>query len=150
LQGTVDPGDAQLITVAFEVPSTSVPGDIWEADLIINNNTITPDITIPLEVTVVPAVYEEELLPLEYALYQNYPNPFNPMTMIRFDLRERSHVVLEVYNIMGRKVATVVNRTMDAGRYSAEFDGTQLASGLYFYRISANNFNDLKKMILVK
>ncbi len=150
LQGSVDPGDAQLITVTFEVPDTSLFGDIWEADIIIHNNTITGDITIPLQVNVVETVPDEELLPLEYALHQNYPNPFNPMTMIRFDLRERSNVVLEVYNIMGRKVATVINRTMDAGRYTTEFDGTMLASGLYFYRISANDFHDLKKMVLIK
>ena len=150
-EGTIEPGSSEMITVTFLMPDTAIVGDVYTADIFIDNNTITPTITIPVTVTIVEAVDESvELLPMEYALYQNYPNPFNPTTRIRFDLRERSHVLLEVYNILGQKVVTLLDRSMDAGRYNADFDATRLASGVYFYRITANNFTDLKKMILIR
>jgi len=149
--GTVEPQESQLITVDFLMPDTAEVGDVYTADIIIENNTITPTITIPVTVNIVPSVGDPgDILPLDYALYQNYPNPFNPTTLIRFDLRERSHVVLEIFNILGQKVATVVDRTMDAGHYTATFDASKMASGVYFYRISANDFRDLKKMVLIR
>jgi len=149
--GTVEPQESQLITVDFLMPDTAEVGDVYTADLIITNNTITPTITVPVTVNIVPSAGDPgEILPLDYALFQNYPNPFNPTTRIRFDLRERSHVVLEIFNILGQRVTIVIDRTMDAGHYTATFDASKMASGVYFYRISANDFRDLKKMVLIR
>jgi hypothetical protein len=148
---TIEPGESELITVSFLMPDTAHAGDVYNAVLIIDNNTVTPQVTILMEVTIVSDIEGSEApIPLETALYQNYPNPFNPMTSISFDLHQRSHVVLEVFNVLGQKVATVVDRILDAGQWSATFDAAKLASGVYFYRFQANDFIDMKKMVLVR
>lgn len=89
-------------------------------------------------------------IPTVYALYQNFPNPFNPYTTIAFDLPKASKVRLEIFNILGRKVGTLVNESLPAGRYKYYWDPNGLASGLYIYRIKAEKFVKQKKMILVK
>jgi hypothetical protein len=89
-------------------------------------------------------------IPQEFFLSQNYPNPFNPATKIRFALPNRSFVTLVVYDMLGRVVTTLANETMEAGYYLAEFDGTNLAGGVYFYRINAGDFEMVKKLVLVK
>ena len=86
----------------------------------------------------------------DYNLTQNYPNPFNPTTTINFALPKTGLVTLKVYNLIGQEVATLVNEVKNAGRYSVDFDASDLSSGIYFYRVSVNDFNDVKKMILVK
>jgi len=80
---------------------------------------------------------EEESLPKEFALDQNYPNPFNPSTAIQFALPKESHVQLEIFNLLGERMVTLVNETRQAGYYSEQFDATGLASGLYLYRLQA-------------
>jgi photosystem II stability/assembly factor-like uncharacterized protein len=90
------------------------------------------------------------LLPSYYALFQNYPNPFNPATIIRYALPGRSHVVLALFNSLGQRVATLVNGDVDAGNHSVKFDGSNLASGVYYYRIQAGNFVQSKKLILLR
>ena len=89
-------------------------------------------------------------LPYTYALLQNYPNPFNPGTNINFSLEKASNVTLSIYNILGQKVATLVNSYMQAGSYTYQFDAGKLASGVYIYRIEAGTFISAKKMILMK
>ncbi len=86
----------------------------------------------------------------EYALWQNYPNPFNPETNIEFDMPEAGFVSLTVFNISGQKVATIANNTMDAGRHVVSFRGSELPSGLYFYRLQVNGFTAQQKMVLMK
>ena len=86
----------------------------------------------------------------EYALHQNYPNPFNPTTNIVFDMLEAGHVTISVYNIMGQKVAELVNGVAEAGRHSVTFDATSLSSGLYLYKMEANGFTAQSKMVLMK
>jgi len=93
---------------------------------------------------------EKPVLPKEYTLYQNYPNPFNPSTVIRFALPEAGNVVLEIYNILGQRVARLVNEEMNAGYHEVNFNAQNLASGIYIYRIVAKGFVDVKKMILLK
>jgi hypothetical protein len=88
--------------------------------------------------------------PHTYTLSQNYPNPFNPSTSINFSLQKASNVTLSIYNVLGQKVATVVNKFMEAGSYNYQFDASKLASGVYLYRIEAGNFVSAKKMILMK
>ncbi len=86
----------------------------------------------------------------QFALYPNFPNPFNPATMIRYDLPKAAKVSLRVYNILGQGVATLVNGEQKAGRYEVEFKGEGLASGVYFYRLAAGDFVDVKKLLLLK
>ncbi len=89
-------------------------------------------------------------IPKGYALKQNYPNPFNPTTTIEFDVQKAGLVTLEIYNIMGQKVAALINEQLNPGTYKAVFDGSGLASGMYFYKLKAGNFSSVKKMILLK
>jgi subtilisin family serine protease len=89
-------------------------------------------------------------LPKEFALYQNHPNPFNPTTMIRFDLPKASHVRIEIFNLLGQRVTRLVDGVMDAGRQAVEWDATGKASGVYFYKITAEDFVSSKKMVLLK
>jgi hypothetical protein len=94
-------------------------------------------------------------LPNDYALEQNYPNPFNPSTEIHFSLPRNSHVTLVVYNVLGQQVKTLVDQTLTAGSYNTSWDGTnqagsQVASGVYLYRVEANQFAQTKKMVLLK
>jgi hypothetical protein len=102
-----------------------------------------------VQVDVLTSVNEKPL-PTVFALEQNYPNPFNPATVIDFALPRESHVRLEVYNVLGQKVATLVDETRQVGYYSERFDGRGFASGLYFYRLTTPEVSFLKKMMLVK
>jgi len=89
-------------------------------------------------------------LPTVYALMQNYPNPFNPSTKISYQIPTKNLVTLKVYDILGREVATLVNAQQNAGQYVATFDGSRLASGVYFYRIQAGTYINTKKLLLLK
>ena len=89
-------------------------------------------------------------VPEEYSLSQNYPNPFNPSTSIKFAVPREGFVKLTVYDLTGREVKSLVNETMNAGEYTVSFDGPELASGSYFYRLDAGGYTITKKMILVK
>jgi len=89
-------------------------------------------------------------LPTEFSLSQNYPNPFNPSTVINYELPSSNFVTLKIYDLVGKEVATLMNEKLDAGRYTATFNGSNLASGMYFYKISAGNFTFVKKMVLIK
>jgi hypothetical protein len=88
--------------------------------------------------------------PMKYSLKQNYPNPFNPVTHIEFDIPENCRVILEIYNLLGQKLNTILDSKLAAGSYKIDFNADQLASGLYFYRISTGKFTAVKKMMLVK
>lgn len=85
-----------------------------------------------------------------YNLYQNYPNPFNPVTTINYDLKKDSFVELKVYDVLGNEVKTLVNDFQTAGSYSVNFNASELTSGIYFYKIVASNFTDIKKLIVIK
>ena len=85
-----------------------------------------------------------------YVLYQNYPNPFNPITTIRYELPQDGLVTIEVFDILGQKVKTVLNELKNAGRYELTFSSTGLASGVYIYQLRVNEFITSKKMVLLK
>jgi len=89
-------------------------------------------------------------IPSEYKLDQNYPNPFNPSTAIQFSVPEQSFVKLEVFNTLGEKVSTLVSEELNAGNYKYEWNAEGLPSGINFYKLSAGNFTETKKMILMK
>jgi len=96
----------------------------------------------------------KNIIPTEYYLSQNYPNPFNPVTKISFDLPNDVKVKLVVYDLLGREIKSIVNNVLTTGKYTFEFDGSNLASGVYFYRLAATggagDFTAVKRMVLVK
>jgi hypothetical protein len=112
----------------WTVDNITVKGDLMVG--VTNNNSSIPD---------------------RFALYQNYPNPFNPATRIKFDIPQQSLVTIKLYDVAGREVTRLVNNsTYSPGSYSVEFNAANLASGVYFYRIEAGDFVEIKKMMLVK
>jgi hypothetical protein len=89
-------------------------------------------------------------LPKKYLLSQNFPNPFNPSTSIKYQIVENSFVTLKIYNILGSEVKTIVKENQNPGIYELTVDGSNLSSGVYFYRLETENFSDVKKMVLIK
>ena len=110
------------------------------------------DIINDFEDSTIVDVEKTPELPTGYSLSQNYPNPFNPETAISYQLSAFSHVTLKVYDILGREMATLVNEEKSAGRHTAKFNASNLASGTYFYQIIVDHgkFSQVKKMMLVK
>ncbi|MEP0829020.1 MAG: T9SS type A sorting domain-containing protein [bacterium] len=138
---TIDAGERKIIEVIGDIEIVSVLG----ADE--NSNGVSFEI--------VNQATKEELLPKVYSLEQNRPNPFNPATTIEFSLPRASDVSLEVYNIAGQKIATLVNTRLEAGNHTVNWDskstsGEPLASGIYLYRLKADTFVETKKMVLLK
>ncbi len=149
--------DGQLVSNL--IASNSSTGSGYE---FVDNGLIT-GIAYYYELSVVSVNGEREVLATEsatprsgnslvteYALYQNYPNPFNPETSIRFDLIENSLVNLTVYNVAGQEVASLLNGNLNAGSHTVNFDGANLTSGVYLYRLTAGEFTSTKKMVLMK
>ena len=107
--------------------------------------------------TTTGVIGENNSLPMEYNLSQNYPNPFNPTTVINYSVPEATFVTIKVYDLLGREVKTLVNEDKVAGNYSMQFNGSNLASGIYFYRMEADpstgsgqGFMQTKKLVLLK
>ena len=135
-----DGNNAYLSFIADAVPASYVNGAAasWAKDMFAKGTIIIGVQNIGTEV------------PKSYALQQNYPNPFNPTTKIRFELPKSGFVTMKLYDINGREVATLVNEELSAGVKEYEFNASSLASGVYFYRLTANGFSDAKKLILAK
>ncbi|MGB9772579.1 MAG: T9SS type A sorting domain-containing protein [Bacteroidota bacterium] len=95
-------------------------------------------------------VEDQPSIPLVYELKQNYPNPFNPVTTISYTVEKSGNVLLKVYDILGREVATLVNEFQNGGRHSVNFSSPNLPSGVYLYQLRAGSFEDVKKMVLLK
>jgi len=114
----------------------------WRASKIINGSPGKND-----DVT---GVKSSENLPVQFYLSQNYPNPFNPSTKIEFFLPRAEYVIMEIYNIIGQKIVSLVDKPLTIGQHRIEFNGQNLSSGVYFYRIVAGDFHQVKKMILIK
>lgn len=92
----------------------------------------------------------EPRLPTAFVLYQNYPNPFNPTTTIAYDIAKRAHVRIDIFNVIGQKVETLVDAVKNAGSYLAVFDGGRLASGVYFCRLRARSWDFTRKIMMIK
>lgn len=135
--------DGEWNIIAF-MPDFADPVDLDE-DIVIYFANIRlgdePDIT--------SAELDSEI-PTRFGLDQNYPNPFNPATSIAFQLPENSRVTLEVYDVIGQRVATLVDDNLNAGYHEVSFDGTRLASGVYVYRMQAGDFVQTRKLMLIK
>jgi len=88
--------------------------------------------------------------PLQFELAQNYPNPFNPSTTIKFSIPQSSNVTLKIFNTLGQEVTSLINQNMESGVHTINFDASQLNSGIYFYRLDAGSYSEVKKMTLLK
>ncbi len=174
---TITATDGTLATIFFSVsaaaPEGTIPIDSINIDSVIHFDTSEVHIHtrieacdqsgmvlllpsfIPGGITVKSATgvddgLEPSGLPASFNLSQNYPNPFNPSTVIEFALPQASQVRLEVFNILGQKVRTLIDTRLSAGNHRVEFDGTSLTSGIYFYRLSHDGKNLTRKMTLIK
>jgi hypothetical protein len=94
--------------------------------------------------------FQSGSLPTKFYLEQNYPNPFNPRTTISFSLPQREHVMLKVFDMLGREVSTLVNESKPPGNFSATWNAQDLPSGVYFYRLTTGEFTQIRKAVLVK
>jgi glucuronoarabinoxylan endo-1,4-beta-xylanase len=106
--------------------------------------------TLSFSGALVTNVDNKPLTPIEFSLSQNYPNPFNPSTTIDYSLAKESFVQLKIFDVLGREIRTLVKERIATGKYTIQFDATNLNSGIYFYQITAGDFIQSKKMILVK
>lgn len=114
-----------------------------------DGTTITTDIPIQLSMGIT-GIENELGVPTDFNLAQNFPNPFNPTTTIKYGLPIESNVVLRIYNMLGQQVLELVNKVESAGYHEVTFNASTLTSGIYFYKIEAGNFMEIKKMILIK
>ena len=149
-RGTIAPGDT--FSVNFVVQPHGLPAGQVDGLLVIqNNDPQRRTVNIPVLVDVLTGFPGTDSdIPQRFALMQNFPNPFNPLTTIRYELPRESKVVLKIYNVIGQEVATLVNDVQRAGRYGVNFTSEGLASGVYFYRLQANDFVETKKLLLLK
>lgn len=150
---TNEPGSHGFIKYSIKPKSTLALGDeiantayiYFDFNTAIITNTIVTIVAEPSGI-----ILTSTGMPVSYALHQNYPNPFNPTTKINFDIPKQSVVKLVIYDMLGREVSTLVNGQLNPGQYSADWNGSGLASGMYFYKLEAGSFSQIKKMILIK
>jgi hypothetical protein len=137
----------------LDVPQLNFSGDIWARVRYRDKNLQWSNWSSELDL-VVSNISEieknESVFITDYKLYNNFPNPFNPTTRIQFDIRESGYVNLNVYNNLGELVDELLDGKVNAGHYSVNFDASNLSSGIYYYKLSSNNFVEIKKMLLVK
>ncbi|MGD9899863.1 MAG: T9SS type A sorting domain-containing protein [Calditrichaceae bacterium] len=144
-----DSTSAQIIYMAFNL--AAVADEQIAAGLIGNAvDYLLTDGDIPVAINNLPAQ-----IPVSYRLDQNYPNPFNPVTTIRYKIPQKTKVKLEIFDVLGRKIRTLVNQKQNAGQYEIQWNGIdhlgrESASGVYFYRFSAGDFIQIRKMIFLK
>lgn len=109
-----------------------------------NNNKIKINGTNKLKIV------KTEIITADFKIGQNYPNPFNPSTKIDYQIPELTKVQIKIFDALGRELETLIDKEMEAGKYSINFDGSNYSSGIYFYELRAGNFRDIKRMILIK
>ena len=132
-------------TITLDPPIT----ELGNAELIISGYNCPPA-SYSLIITSTEDDGNKVLAPYETKLYDNYPNPFNPSTNIRFSISDSRFTTLKVYDVLGNEVATLVNEEKPAGSYEVNFNASMLASGIYYYRLTAGTFAETKRMILLK
>jgi hypothetical protein len=119
-------------------------------EITLSGQNVLVDLVQLVKVIGVSVPWDDGVLPHTYNLYQNFPNPFNPTTTIQYRIGQVDNVVLKIYNILGQEVKTLVNEVQHPGTYRVAFDASTLASGIYFYRLEAGNFIEIKKMVFIK
>jgi hypothetical protein len=124
---------------------------VWADSRLDGNGVYAQELNLDGELGVVTGVAAEPMnAPMEFALYQNYPNPFNPTTNLKFDIAHGNSVTLKIFDLLGREVLMPVNQYLDPGSYRVTVNLGGMASGTYFYRLTAGDFVSTKKMILVR
>ena len=150
----IQPGNSQMVQVAF-TPTETI---IYTSNLFVISNDFEMDtLIVPVSgIGIMLARIElDAQLPHTLVLYPNYPNPFNPVTTLRYDLPEQTHVNITVYDMLGRQVKTLINHTQDAGYKSVIWNATNdygkpVSAGIYLYQIQAGDYISTKKMVLLK
>jgi hypothetical protein len=170
IDDVLKPGDGLLVTMYFSTKSDQIPelkltpwalsgGKLYYGLVDAKGNSISQRITsdgdIPIPIKAGDASATEQTKPTVFSLAQNYPNPFNPETVIKFSLPEDSKVTLRVYNVLGQVVNTLVDQVLPAGNHSVTWNGrneqgSDVASGVYFYRLKATNYESIMKMTLLR
>ena len=129
---TINPNGTNRFRVTTSPPGISARNPVWKPESINSNNGIN------------------ENIPIEMELFPNYPNPFNPTTTISYQIPKPGFVSLKIFDVLGSEIATLVNEDKPAGNYELHFNGAQLTSGIYFYRLQTGNYSTIKKMTLIK
>lgn len=144
--------DSESIDVLWNVRASDGENTVISADGVDFDTRVFSDVYRPLTLTRGEATSGERFTePVQFELNQNFPNPFNPTTTIKFSLPNAADVKLEVYNMIGQRVATLINnQNYTAGTHDVSFDASNLASGVYFYRIQAGSFTQQRSMTLIK
>jgi len=148
--GTIAPGESENIEFAFDM--TDVPDNVSSLSAIVNVASNSPvDVSIDVNIDLSTGIEGTEgYLPTYFALEQNYPNPFNARTEIKYALAADSDVELEIYNVLGQKVAILVNENQSVGYHRVSWNAKDKSSGMYFYKIQAGDYIETKKMLLLK
>jgi hypothetical protein len=161
--GTIEPsGEFQMRTNSMKVFTIS-PDSGFQIDSVVVNSKncgVIDTVTFinPLFNQTIGAYFspiisfvkDEKNVPLTMSLYDNYPNPFNPTTTIHYDLDRDADVSIDVYDMLGRRVGSLIHEYKKAGKHTAAFDGSRLSSGTYYYKMTAGNYTAVKKMVLMK
>jgi len=150
--GNIPPGESsvadRVTRIRFDEECMAPAHMLFYLDLYADDQLIWQD---SFSVDLITDIAENRSsLPREFALKQNHPNPFNPVTMINYQLSMTNDVELSIYNVTGQKVATLVQETQRAGSHQVEWDASGFASGIYYYRLEAGEFVDVKKMVLIR
>jgi hypothetical protein len=152
IYGDIAPGESSTadrnIRIRFDEECMAPANLLFYMDIYSDDRRLWQD---SFSVNIVTDIADNaSLLPQEFALRQNHPNPFNPITIINYQLPITNDVDLSIYNMLGQKVATLVNERKQVGYHHVEWDASGFASGVYYYRIEAGEFVDVKKMILLR
>jgi hypothetical protein len=153
----------QINLIHYDIAINRIEQFIFEVNLLKKNNILTPGQAQPLLTDAYRIISMLNILigspsqpeyitsnEKNFVLNQNYPNPFNQLTVINYQIPIKSIVTLKVYDLLGREVASLVNETLQPGIYDARFDGSRLASGIYYYVLQSQNFREVKRMVLIK
>lgn len=154
--GSVEPGDVQNLNIRFY--GLNLDTTYFANIEITSNDPAKPVVTIPVQLKafiIVNDINTTEQIPLTYAISHNYPNPFNPTTTIKYQLPQMSDVKLVIYNVLGQKMRTLINKQVEAGHHSVVWDGRndsgrQVATGVYVYRFQAADYARTMKMLMLR
>ena len=150
---TLHPAESVDLTITVDLTGDNIiPDTTYEASIIINNSSSeTPEIPVTIVSTPETGIDDRWAdLPRVFSLHQNYPNPFNSATEIKFDLPIPSHTKIKVFDILGRNLATLVDSDLPAGYHSVTWDSREASSGIYFYKITAGDFVQSRKLTILK